>query len=326
MSDQFIANALAQSGRQTPPLRAAARAKIMNAMLAENARLLAIETRVKAQPTPPPRISIWDQLVRLFNPPVARTFGGFAAVLLGAVFFVLLGGERGVPVGTVVGGGMLQESRAALGWKWAIGRSISDQGLTVHGGDELTTQVTATMVLTNQSTIEVAPGSRISMAADGSGMVLLQGEAAYDIQHAPGVSPNFTVQAGDAQMIDRGTRFRIRRSGNQVVHYTDYGRVSVVAGGDSKDVITGEQIRADGANLMKVELQTPVVRLGSASNNRALTNRQAITMTAVIYPKATLYALNANNGNILYTFVADASGSVTGELKLADEKEYRYRF
>ena len=111
------------------------------------------------------------------------------------------------------------------------------------------------------------------------------------------------------------------------MHYTDYGRVSVVAGSDSKDVITGEQIRADGASLMKVELQTPVVRLGSASNNRALTNRQAITMTAVIYPKSTLYALDAKTGQTLYTFVADSSGSVTGELKLAKgEGEYGYRF
>lgn len=326
MSDQFIADALAKSGRQTPPLRAAARANILNAMLAENARLLAIETRVKTQPAPTPSATFWDRLVRLFNPPVARTFGGAAAILLVAVSFVLLGGERGTALGTVTGGGMLQESRTAFGWTWAIGRSVGDQGLTLHGGDELTTQITTTIVLTNQSTIAVAPGTRIVMAQDGSGVADIQGEAAFDIHHAPNEIPNFTVRAGDAQMIDRGTRFRTRRSGVQVVHYTDFGRVSVVAGSNTKDVITGEQIRAVGPNLMSVELQTPVVRLGSASNNRALTNREAITMTAVIYPKSTLYTLNADTGNTLYTFTADAAGNVTGVLELGGEDEYRYSF
>ena len=326
MNNQFIADALAQSGRQTPPLKAAARANILNAMLAENARLLAIETKGKTLPAPTPKISVWDYLVRMFNPPVARTFGGFAAVLLVAVSFVLLGGERGTPLGTVTGGGTLQESRTAFGQTWAIGRAVSDEGLTLHGGDELTTQVTTTIVLTNQSTIAIAPGSRITMAEDGSGVALLQGEAAYDIQHAPNESPNFKVQAGAAQMIDRGTKFRVQRSGDTVIHYTDFGRVSVVVGSNTKDVITGEQIQAQGDTLSTVELQTPIVRLGSASSNRALTNQRSITMTAVIYPNSTLYAIDKVKGERLYTFVADASGNVTGALQLGGEGEYGYRF
>ena len=309
-------------------MSAAARTNILNAMLAENARLLANETRVKIQPAPTPKVSFWDQLVRMFNPPVVRTFGGFAAVLLVVVGFVLVGGERGMSVGVVSGGGMLQESRSAFGRTWAIGRPIGDQQMTLHGGDELTAQVTTTIVLTNQSTIQVAPGSRISIAPDGSGVTQLDGEVAYDIYHAPNEMPNFTVQAGAAQMIDRGTRFRTRRGpDNEVVHYTDYGRVSVVVGTDSEDVITGEQIRADDNGLSKVELQTPIVKLSSASNNRALTNGNNVTMTAVIYPNSTLFATDAVTGAKLYEFKADAAGNVTGTLQLnAGEGDYSYRF
>ncbi|NJM41442.1 MAG: hypothetical protein HC853_12100 [Anaerolineae bacterium] len=155
MSDEFIARALAESGRRTPPLSPSVQANILKAMLAENARQVAAEARPAVKPrvqTPSqPQPSWWDSLLRWLNPPVARGLGGaFAAILL-ASLYVLFGGNTGTTLGTVSGDATLRQARTGIfGWQWSLARSVGGQPVAVHGGDQLTALVTTTITLAGQ--------------------------------------------------------------------------------------------------------------------------------------------------------------------------------
>ena len=333
MSDEFIARVLAESGRRTPPLNQAMQANILKAMLAENARLIATEAKpvVKPQRQVPaqaqPQTSWWDSLLRLLNPPVARGLGGAFAAVLFATLYGLFGGRTGADLGRVSGNATLRSARTGVfGWQWSLASQVSEQQAVLHGGDQLTAQYTTTVVLADNSHITVLPGSTIIMKADGSGVVQMEGDVAYQITPSIDGKPKFKVETADANFIVKGTVFRIHREGKEVIHYTDEGRVGAVAGADAKDVVTGEQVKATAGHLLPVELQTPIVTFGSASGAHALTSRQSITLTARIFPGATMFATDKATGKDIAHFTADSKGMLHGELPTASEGDYQYRF
>ena len=341
MSDEFIARVLAESGRRTPPLNQAVQANILKAMMVENARLIAAEAKpvVKPQRQSPvqaqPQTSWWDSLLRLFNPPVARGLGGAFAAVLFATLYGLFGGRTGADLGRVSGNATLRTARTGVfNWQWLLASQVGEQPAVLHGGDQLTAQYTTTIVLADNSHIIVSPGSTIAMNADGSGVVQMAGEVAYQITPSIDGKPKFKVESANAAFIVKGTVFRIRREGNTVFHYTDEGRVGAVAGTDAKDVTTGEQVKASEGHLFAVELQTPIVTFDSASGSRtqtisgtyALTNRPSITLTARIFPGATMFATDEATGKTVAQFTADNKGMLHGNLPTTSEGDYRYRF
>ena len=329
MGDEYIARVLRESGRNTPPLNPSVQANILKAMMAENARLIAVEAKPIRKPLPEPKTSLWDSLLRWLTPPVARGLGGaFAAILLTSMY-VLFGGSTGPTLGTVNGDASLRESRTGLfGWQWSLARTVGTTPLAVHGGDQLTALVTTTVVLADGSHITVSPGGTLAMKADGTGVVQTGGEVAYEITHAAPGKPRFKVETENGTFVDIGTVFRIRRdrSEDATYQYTDEGRVNATVGVNSTDVITGEQVRAAAGRLSAVELQTPSVAFDSASQLQALTNRQSITLTARIFPGATLVVVDGATGREVQKIIASNLGAMKGELKTATEGEYQYRF
>lgn len=327
MSDEFIARALAESGRRTPPLPPSVQANILKAMMAENARLIAVEAKPVRRSEPKP--SLWDSLLRWLNPPVARGLGGaFAAILLTSMY-VLFGGNTGTTLGTVSGDATLRQARTGIfGWQWSLARRIGSQPTVLHGGDQLTALVTTTVVLADNSQIVLSPGGSVVMKADGSGVVQTEGEVAYDITPSADGKPKFAVDTADANFIVKGTSFRIRRDPEDetTYHYTDEGRVGATTRVDAADVITGEQVSAKDGRLSSVELQTPIVTFDSASQSHALTNRQNITLTARIFPDATLVVVDGATGREVQKIAADTAGAMMGQLATPNEGVYQYRF
>jgi hypothetical protein len=317
-------------------------------MLAENARLLTLETQAQAalrpitrpqrnvagqvrprtQVAPTMSTSFWDVIIRIFNPPVARGLGAAFAIIVAASAYILLGGERGAQYATVKGRAVLRETRSGFfGWQWYVSKQVGDQAITLHRGDELTAEVTTTVQLgDNRSVAHLYPGGRLVVRADGKGVNLEHGVIENDIHHAPGEIPDYLVDAGKVQAVDKGTRFLVTRDGDDVALRTDEGRVTLVWDTVQVDVVTGEQIRYEGSRLSLVELQTPVVRLDSAKEGQALTNRSSITITARIFPGASLVALDSTKLQEIGRFVADSDGHVVGVLNLGGEGQYGYRF
>jgi hypothetical protein len=296
-------------------------------MMVENARLIAVEA--KAVPKPLPQPSLWDSLLRWLNPPVARGLGGAFAAVLMASLYVLFGGSTGTTLGTVSGDASLRQARIGiLGWQWSLTRNVGTTSVVLHGGDQLTALVTTTVVLADNSQIILSPGGTIAMKADGSGVLQMDGEVAYEITPSVDGKPKFKVETANANFIVKGTVFRIRRDRDDdtTYHYTDEGRVGAETSVDTKDVNTGEQVRAKDGRLSPVELQVPIVAFDSASPAHALTNRQGITLTARIFPGATLVVVDGTTGREVQKILANATGEMKGELATQSEGAYQYRF
>ena len=325
MNDEFIARVLSESGRRTPPLNPSVQANILKAMMVENARLIAVEA--KAVPKPLPQPSLWDSLLRWLNPPVARGLGGAFAAVLMASLYVLFGGSTGTTLGTVSGDASLRQARTGIfGWQWSLSRNVGASPVALRGGDQLTALVTTTVVLADNSQIVLSPGGTVAMKADGSGVMQLNGEVAYAITPSADGKPKFAVETADGNFVVKGTEFRIRRDDDTTYHYTDEGRVGAVTSVDSADVVTGEQVRAKDGRLSPVELQVPIVAFDSASPAHALTNRQSITLTARIFPGATLVVVDGATGRDVQKIPANAVGEMKGELATLSEGAYQYRF
>lgn len=334
MSDEFIAQALVESGRRTPSLSPSVQANILKAMLAENARQVATEARPIAKPRiqtqAQPQASWWDSLLRWLNPPVARGLGGAFAAILMASLYVLFGGNTGTTLGTVSGDATLRQARTGIfGWQWSLARSVGGQPVAVHGGDQLLAVVTTTVSLTDGSVITLTPGGNLTMRPDG--LSFYQNgyeEVVYNITHSADGKTKLAIETAEGKFPIKGTVFRIQRDRDDesTYLYTDEGRVGAQTQLDSADVITGEQVQAKGGRLSPVGLQIPIVSFDSASPTHALTNRQSITLTARIFPNAMLVVVDGATGQDMQKISANAAGDMQGVLATPNEGSYQYRF
>lgn len=92
--------------------------------------------------------------------------------------------------------------------------------------------------------IVLMPGARlvpIESAADVIGWRLEQGAAAFDVPHDP--DRTFYVRGGDVRVVVVGTRFTVRRVGEQLFVEVDRGTVRVERDGDSTLVHGGDALR-----------------------------------------------------------------------------------
>jgi transmembrane sensor len=154
-------------------------------------------------------------------------------------------------------------------------------------------QVMATPV-GGRETVSLADGSRMilntasrataTISAQRRVVVLERGEAFFDVRHDP--KHPFTVIAGDHRITDVGTRFSVRRDGDDVRVVVEEGSVRIdrlgaapaVVGADaaSANALTAPQIVTVGGLAVASVRETLVVHRGEAAVERDLAWREGV--------------------------------------------------
>lgn len=305
------------------------RAAVLDALLAEAARLRAASLcRLR-------RRAAWIRLCAwlgssLSSPPVLIAVLTLAlCVLIGAVYLCFSG--TAIPLRAHLSGrGALGEHRyGPLNLQWTIRQPVGDwRSRALHAGDEIIALTPITITHLDGAAIYAAPGARLRMLPDGSGVTLLHGEIVGEAATLDRTSPALRVETTAGTITARHARFRVqsRRSG-AVYAFADEGRVRVANDVGAIDLVAGEQVGLKATMLPKAELQVPRIVFDGhpEAADRVASNSTRITFRTRVLPRATLIAERADSGQQFARYVADAGGQITGALpEIADRITLRF--
>lgn len=324
--ENFLVHNLSEIGRRAPKLNDTARATVLQALLAENARLAkaTVQTPPRQAPVAPVKEGGLARLLGLFRPRFAMPLGSALAAFMIISGYILYGGSRGPSFGTIRGAAEIVEKREGIfNAHWQFNRTLNGQDeFAVHSLDEVRSVSAVTITLADGSTVTALPGSTFQVKYDDKGgrVIHIAGETAYQITPSSTGSPKFWVDSPEGSFTVKGTIFRVRSDTTGVMQFTDEGVVGASASNTSKDVKTGEQVRISGQKLGNIELQVPRIQFQSMTADPAIpnvvfTNRDVVTMSARVYPSAVLVAQDMT-GKEVARFAADKRGLVSGSLNV----------
>lgn len=310
-SDEQLERLLAESGRRTGGLSTERRDSVLRVLLAEQERLQQEERR---QATSRRGLTTVDWLRLL-----AGAFALAATLAFALSAYLLVGGSRLPSDATLSGIARVNERRyGVLGLQWSLAQP--EQRYTLHPlarGDEVTAQSPVTITFADGSTAVLSAGAQARVLEEGTGLFLVTGEVESIVQPRNPDTP-FRVETDFGSAIVRGTVFRTRIQLEAAVEFTDKGIVLVSNALESREVITGEQVRIVPVEPLRPELQAPRARFSSRLPDRILINEAALSFRATIYPSATLVIYDARTTAELGRFDADPAGNVAGAVALAE--------
>ncbi len=299
--ESYIDEMLAASARAVPVISETHKATLLQALIAENARLAALKKEAL-----PAGSSIWDRLQNLFNPRVLITMAGAFAALIFAFAYFLLGGSQPPVIAQAYGSFSLSEARqGVLGLRWQVPRTYAGASAAdIHVGDMViaTTPVTITFADGTQAIAGV--GAQLRMLPEQT-IELVSGELLASTTEQ---TDKFTVQSIGASFVVTNAIFRVNvdETGN-VSQFTDAGRVVATTPEKSLEVLAGEQSNVLKDSLPVKALQPPVV----AGNK---TEDGAMEFTARTSMSSTVVLLDSQTGTELARFKADENGIVNGSI------------
>lgn len=336
--EQYLVRTLAETGRRATILNETARASVMQALLAENARLAKANLQASARHVAPAAASSsWlDRVIAFFGPRRAMPLGSALAVIMLAAGYFLYGGSREVSFGTIRGAAMVVEKRQGpFQLAWHFDRNLDGQDeYAVHSSDEIQAISAVTITLADGSVVTASPNTRFQVLVDAKGGQVIHeiGETAYHITPSSDGLPKFWVNSPEGKFTVKGTTFRVRSEKDSIVQYTDEGVVGASASGSSAgvDVRTGEQVRISKQKLGVPELQVPRIQFQSMTvdpmiPNLVFTNRDVITMSARVYPSSVLIAMDMTGAEVA-RFIADKRGVVNGALSILPGAKNEFQF
>jgi hypothetical protein len=302
--DARIERALFTSGQRVSPLSEARRAEMLQALLAENARLAAQTTLVQAEQSKPKR-SIWDVFAHLLNPRVLGAMAATVAIIFVGFAYAMFGGARTAAMANADGVFSVAEQRQGpLGLTWTLPRSYDSGGVNVHAGDELVAVTPVTLTFSNGVQTVAAPGAQLRVLPD-QGLALVKGEI---VASTSDTTDQFKVESVGATFVVTDATFRVKVDETGAVsQFTDAGSVVAQTSAGPVHVLAGEQTSVNPAGVATKDLQPPVVE-GEKTDDGAL------AFTARTLMSSTVVVLDSQTGIELARFKADENGLVSGQL------------
>lgn len=296
-----IDHALVASAGAAPAINGERKAIMLQALVAENARLAAQEKAAA-----PPKPSIWDRLNHLFNPRVLVAMTSTLAAFIFAFAYFVLGGTRPPVVAQAYGTFSMSEARQGLfGLQWQIPRSYAGvDAADIHVGDLVIATTPVTITFADGTQAIAAVGSQLRMLPDQA-VELVSGELVANTSEQ---TDKFTVQSIGATFVVSDAIFRVKvdDAGN-VSQFTDAGRVIAMTPNQSLEVMAGEQANVLKDGLPVKALQPPVVA-------GQKTEAGAVEFTARTLMSSTVVLIDSQTGAELARFQADENGIVNAAI------------
>jgi hypothetical protein len=296
-----IERVLFASGQRASLLSEKRRAEMLQALLAENARLATV---AHAQPKPE-TLGFWDLIRQVFTPRVVGAIAATFLLIFGAAGYALFGGTRPPVAAQVEGAFTLAEARQGVfGLQWWLPRA-NVTASSLHIGDEIFATSPVTITFADGSQAIVAAGSQVRILPS-PGFRLVKGEAVASTTPA---TDRFVVESIGATFVVTDATFRLKvDEAGTVSQFTDLGKVvAQTSAGPPTIVLAGEQATVTRDGQAAKDLQPPVVE-------GEKTDEGALAFTARTLKNSTVVVLDSQTGAELARFKADENGIVSGQL------------
>ncbi|BCX04647.1 MAG: hypothetical protein KatS3mg053_2585 [Candidatus Roseilinea sp.] len=296
-----IERVLFASGQRVSPLSEQRRAEMLQALLAENARLSTI-AHVRPQSE---ALGFWDLIRQVFTPRVVGAIAATFALIFAAAGYALFGGTRPPVAAQVEGAFTLAEARQGVfGLQWWLPRS-NVTASSLHIGDEVFATAPVTITFADGSQAIVAAGSQVRILPS-PGFRLVKGEAVASTTPA---TDRFVVESIGATFVVTDATFRVKvDEAGTVSQFTDLGKVvAQTSTGPPTVVLAGEKAIVTRDGQTAKDLQPPVVE-------GEKTDEGALAFTARTLQSSTVVVLDSQTGAELARFKADENGIVSGQL------------